>query len=168
MIKGASIALYSSLSGSSARHTDLFSNWMRDPDMRLKPLAALLLTVTLTSQLAACGTLFYPDRRGQISGEIDPEVAVLNGIGLLFYLLPGLIAFAIDFATGAIYLPDNRYSIAPERLQDAIDASGQVDPLKLKAIIQQDLGLDLPLEQARQLQQPDNLQLAQLGLPVRG
>jgi len=168
LIKGAIIARCSSLPGNSARRTDLFSNWMRDPDMRLKPLAAILLTISLTTQLAACGTLFYPERRGQISGEIDPEIAVLNGIGLLFYLLPGLLAFAIDFTTGAIYLPDNRYSIAPERLQDAVDANGQVDPLKLKVIIQQELGLNLPLERARQLHQPDNLQLAQLGLPVRG
>ena len=38
-------------------------------------------------------------------GKIDPNAVVLDGIGLLFFVVPGLVAFAIDFATGAIYLP---------------------------------------------------------------
>lgn len=133
--------------------------------MRMKPVASVLLVTALTSQLAACGTIFYPERRGQISGQIDPGVAVLNGIGLLFYLVPGVIAFAVDFATGAIYLPDARYSIAPEQLHDAVGADGQVDPAKLKAIIQQETGVNLPIEQAQQLRRPDTEQLAALGLP---
>lgn len=135
--------------------------------MRLKPLAAILLTTAMTTQLAACGTIFYPERRGQITGEIDSGVAILNAIGLLFYLVPGIVAFAVDFATGAIYLPDSRYTLAPERLNDALDAQGRVDTLKLKAILKQDLGLDLPLEHARQISQPDHQQLASLGLPPR-
>ncbi|PRB80044.1 polyribonucleotide nucleotidyltransferase [Pseudomonas sp. MYb185] len=136
--------------------------------MRLKALASVLLSTTLITQLSACGTIFYPERRGQISGEIDPGVAILNGIGLLFYIIPGLIAFAVDFATGAIYFPDERYTLAPERLNQALDADGQVDPLKLKAILDQDLGLQLPLEQAYQLSHPPTEQLALLGLPARG
>lgn len=133
--------------------------------MRLKALASILLSTTLVTQLAACGTVFYPERRGQISGEIDPGVAILNGIGLLFYVVPGLIAFAVDFTTGAIYFPDERYTLTPERLDQAVDANGEVDPLKLKAILQQDLNVDLPLEQALQLQQPPLEHLALLGIP---
>lgn len=132
--------------------------------MTLKPLACALLSATLVTQLSACGTIFYPERRGQLTGEIDPGVAILNGIGLLFYVVPGLIAFGVDFATGAIYLPDRRYSIAPERLDQAVDENGQVDPLKLKAILREDLQLDLPLEQARRLDRPAAGQLAALGL----
>src|SRR5690554_2769289 len=133
--------------------------------MRLKALASILLSTTLVTQLAACGSVFYPERRGQISGEIDPGVAILNGIGLLFYVVPGLIAFAVDFTTGAIYFPDERYTLTPERLDQAVDANGEVDPLKLKAILQQDLNVDLPLEQALQLQQPPLEHLALLGIP---
>lgn len=137
--------------------------------MRLKALASILLSTTLVTQLTACGTVFYPERRGQISGEIDPGVAILNGIGLLFYVVPGLIAFAVDFTTGAIYFPDERYTLTPERLNQAVDAKGEVDPLKLKAILQQDLSVDLPLEQALQLQYPPIEHLALLGIdPVRG
>ncbi|MEM9233736.1 MAG: hypothetical protein AAGA69_05800 [Pseudomonadota bacterium] len=58
--------------------------------------------------LSGCGTLLYPERRGQTGGKIDPGVAVLNGVGLLLFVIPGLIAFAVDFSTGAIYLPGTR------------------------------------------------------------
>lgn len=135
--------------------------------MKLKPLACALLSATLVTQLTACGTIFYPERRGQLTGEIDPGVAILNAIGLLFYLVPGLIAFGVDFATGAIYLPDGRYSVAPERLQEAVDQYGQVDPLKLRAILKQELQLDLPVERAQLIKQPAAHQLALLGLPAR-
>ena len=60
---------------------------------------------TLMAQLAGCGTLMYPERRGQKGGRIDVGVAVLDGIGLLFFLIPGIIAFAVDFHEGTIYLP---------------------------------------------------------------
>ena len=108
-----------------------------------------VVALSLVTQLTACGTLFFPDRRGQIEGKIDPVVAGLNAVGILFYVIPGLIAFGIDFATGAIYLPNNQYSLAPEKLQDAIGADGRVDNLKLKAILQRELGRDLPLDDPR-------------------
>ena len=124
-----------------------------------------VLAVSLFTQLAACGTLFYPDRRGQIDGRIDPAVAALNAIGLIFYLLPGLIAFGIDFATGAIYLPDNSYSMAPEKLQEAIGANGVVDLAKLKAIIEAETGRSLPLDDPRLIQHNGSVeQLASFGL----
>ena len=136
--------------------------------MRLKALASILLSTTLVTQLSACGTVFYPERRGQIGGEIDPGVAILNGIGLLFYVIPGLVAFAVDFTTGAIYFPDERYTLTPERLQEAVDARGEVDPLKLKAILQQDLHIDLPLEQAMLMSRSGGEHLALLDIPARG
>ncbi|MDA8164438.1 MAG: hypothetical protein M0017_05340 [Desulfobacteraceae bacterium] len=57
----------------------------------------------------SCGTLIYPERRGQRKGDIDPAVAILDGVGLLVFIIPGLIAYAIDFSTGAIYLPHGRH-----------------------------------------------------------
>ncbi len=124
-----------------------------------------VLAVSLFTQLSACGTLFYPDRRGQIDGKIDPAIAVLNAVGLLFYVIPGLIAFGIDFATGAIYFPDDQFSMAPEKLQDAISADGQIDPLRLKAIIEAETGRSLPLDDPRLIQHSGSLeQLAAFGL----
>lgn len=54
---------------------------------------------------AGCGTILYPERRGQPAGRLDWGVVALDGIGLILFFVPGVIAFAIDFATGAIYLP---------------------------------------------------------------
>ena len=124
-----------------------------------------VLAVSLFTQLTACGTLFYPDRRGQIDGRIDPAIAALNAVGLIFYLIPGLIAFGIDFATGAIYLPDDSYSMAPEKLQEAIGADGVIDQAKLKAIIETEPGRSLPMDDPRLIQHNGSVeQLAAFGL----
>ena len=135
---------------------------------RLKPLAAIVLCGSLITQLSACGSIFYPERRGQISGQIDPGVAILNGIGLLICIIPGLIAFGVDFATGAIYLPNGKYSVAPETLQQAVDADGQVDTAMLQQILKQQLGQDLPLAEATQIKAESLSQLALLQHTGRG
>ena len=57
-----------------------------------------------------CGTILHPDRVGQPRiGRIDPAIAVLDGVGLLLFVVPGAVAFIVDFATGAIYLPPGGY-----------------------------------------------------------
>lgn len=69
--------------------------------------------IVATSSVAAmngCGTILYPDRRGQTGGRIDIGVALLDAIGLLFFIIPGVIAFAVDFSTGAIYLPGTSHA----------------------------------------------------------
>lgn len=100
----------------------LATQWSGRPVARLAASAALVLAVLFQT---SCGTVFYPERRGQPSGKIDPAVAILNGIGLLLFIIPGLIAFAVDFSTGAIYLP-------PEEVEDADAAANEpafyIDP----------------------------------------
>ena len=124
------------------------------------------VAAALVTQLTACGTLFWPDRRGQIEGRIDPVVAALDAIGILFYVLPGLIAFGVDFATGAIYLNDGKTAqVAPEKLQPAIGSDGKVDNLKLQAILETELGRSLPLDDPRLIQHKGSVeQLAMYGL----
>ncbi|KAF0867010.1 polyribonucleotide nucleotidyltransferase [Pseudomonas sp. LD120] len=125
-----------------------------------------ILVTTLLSQLTACGSIFFPDRRGQIDGKIDPVVVALNAVGLLFYVIPGLIAFGVDFATGAIYLePGKTAQIAPEKLQQAIGADGKVDNRKLQAILESELGGRFPLDDPRLIQHKGSVQqLALYGL----
>ena len=36
----------------------------------------------------SCGTILYPERRDQKHGSIDPGVAILDAVGLLFFLVP--------------------------------------------------------------------------------
>lgn len=73
-----------------------------------------LLVLSLTITTISCGTLLYPERRGQPAGRLDPAIVALNAVGLLLFLIPGIIAFAVDFATGAIYLPPGEYSALEE------------------------------------------------------
>ena len=125
-----------------------------------------LIVAALLTQLTACGTLFFPDRRGQIEGRIDPVVAGLNAIGILFYVIPGLIAFGIDFASGAIYLPGGLTSqVDPQDLQNVVDADGKIDTAKLKALIEMQTGHSLPLDDPRLIQHSGSVeQLAAYGL----
>lgn len=65
----------------------------------------VLICAALVFQLVGCGTIMYPERKGQKTGKIDAGIAVLDGIGLFFFLIPGVIAYAVDFNNGTIYLP---------------------------------------------------------------
>lgn len=56
-----------------------------------------------------CGTILHPERRGQPAGELDWGIVALDAVGLLFFFVPGVIAFAVDFSNGTIYLPPYRY-----------------------------------------------------------
>lgn len=120
--------------------------------MQSRVIAGVLAT-TLFTQLTACGSIFYPDRRGQIEGRIDPAIAVANAVGLLFYVIPGLIAFAIDFATGAIYLPEGQtVQVDPQQLKSVVAADGSIDKAALKALIENSTGHQLPLDDPRLIQ----------------
>jgi len=66
----------------------------------------LLMCGVFTMQLIGCGTLMYPERRGQRGGKLDVGVTVLDAVGLLFFIIPGVIAFCVDFSNGTIYLPE--------------------------------------------------------------
>jgi hypothetical protein len=71
-------------------------------------LISIAAGVAFLLQVASCGTLLYPKRRGQKSGQVDVAVVLMDAIGLFFFIIPGVIAFAVDFSTGAIYLPKGK------------------------------------------------------------
>jgi len=97
-----------------------------------------LLSAALLST-SACGTLLYPERHGQRTGRVDPAVLLIDGALLLLFVIPGVVAYGIDFHTGAIYLPaGGKVSILqlspqeldPERIEDALRAHTGL-PLRL-------------------------------------
>lgn len=60
----------------------------------------------VTSASGGCGMFLYPERiNAPRSNQIDWKVAALDGLGLILFFVPGVVAFAVDFYTGAIYLP---------------------------------------------------------------
>jgi hypothetical protein len=102
--------------------------------------AALLIT-----QVTACGTLLYPERRGQTNGQIDIGVAALDAIGLLFFFVPGVVAFGVDFITGAIYLPGGGMaSLTEDELNSIKNGPDSVDVEKFKTVMAQRSDIQLP------------------------
>lgn len=72
---------------------------------KITKMSQALACFVLIAQLAGCGTLLHPERRGQKGGRLDAGIVVLDAVGLLFFVIPGIIAFAVDFSNGTIYLP---------------------------------------------------------------
>jgi hypothetical protein len=119
----------------------------------IKNLSKTIALILIAAQLSACGTILHPERKGQVDGRIDPSIAVLNGIGLLFFLVPGVIAFAVDFNNGTIYLPNSADATEFDP-NDAriVKTHGELTPNQLQAVISAELGqpVDLTAAQVRQ------------------
>jgi hypothetical protein len=99
----------------------------------------MLLLLMLAHSLG-CGTLLYPERRGQPVGKLDIWVVLLDSIGLVYFVVPGLVAFAVDFTTGAIYLPPG--VTAPGEL--AVRELGQcLDPRTIEAALREGAGIEI-------------------------
>jgi len=118
-----------------------FQKWLRS-------FIVFIVSLSLTS----CGTILYPERKGQRDGRLDIGIVLLDGIGLLFFIIPGVIAYAVDFTNGTIYLPGGRTSKA------ALDRHGlkivkfdadKYTPDSLKRIIRKETGYDLSWQDQR-------------------
>jgi hypothetical protein len=92
----------------------------------------------LMFSLAGCGTLFYPERKGQLQGRVDPGVAIADGLGLLLFIVPGVIAYAVDFSNNTIYLPGSH-----DASIDRVHYDGQLSADSLMAMIETRTGQDL-------------------------
>jgi hypothetical protein len=100
---------------------------------------------------SSCGTLMHPERKGQTGGQIDVGVAVLDGIGLLFFLVPGIIAFAVDFSNGTIYLPGGAVgALEIPETTDGMDAvvvgSEELTWERLEAVVSRPAGRTVDLD----------------------
>lgn len=107
----------------------------------MKKFIPLLLCVTLSANLASCGTILYPERKGQIDGQLDTGVVILDAIGLLFFVVPGVIAFAVDFSNGTIYLPGSGSSSLTEDEVNAIAANGKIEMDSLGRLVSEKAAL---------------------------
>lgn len=104
------------------------------------------LTLVMLFELSACGTIFYPERKGTRSGTLDPIVVAADAIGLLFFLVPGVIAFAVDFSNGTIYQGGGRHSsLTPEELK-SVTHDGKVDRKLLGELMSKKLSQPVNLD----------------------
>jgi hypothetical protein len=104
--------------GSTIEHTFTEPISVREPPQRIEKhrmpitsrrcvLLQILASCAVPTVLVTtgCGTILHPERKGQPAGQIDWTIAALDGLGLLMFFVPGVIAFAVDFNNGTIYLP---------------------------------------------------------------
>ena len=104
-----------------------------------------IVAALLVTQVTACGTLLYPERRGQTNGQIDVGVAALDAIGLLLFFVPGVVAFGVDFITGAIYLPGGGMaSLTGDELNSIKKGPDSIDIEKFKSLMAQRNDIHLP------------------------
>jgi hypothetical protein len=90
----------------------------------------------------------HPERIGQSQGRIDWRIAALDTAGLLLFFVPGVIAFAVDFYNGTIFLPPVDSPVGeqgdPELL--GVDVPGdRVDRQGIEAVLSKHIGQPLRL-----------------------
>ena len=85
------------------------------------------LAGVLMLQLTACGTRFHAERKGQqASTQVDPTVLVLDCCGLLFGIIPGVVAIVIDYSNKTIYYTKAEVKAMNSASIDSIDRSRMV------------------------------------------
>lgn len=85
--------------------------------------AACLLT------MQSCGTIFKSNQAGKMhSSKLDISIVLLDALGLVLFIVPGIVAFTIDYLNGTLFLPygataklDNT---SPEYLQKVLAQHG--------------------------------------------
>ena len=93
---------------------------------------------------SSCATILHPERKGNRGGQLDTVPLVVDILLFIPGLIPGVVALAVDFSTGAIYtgagsaqLPevrrDAKVAIRPRDLPDSsaivvelVDDAGEV------------------------------------------
>ena len=73
-------------------------------------------------------------------------MVLLDAAGLLLFIVPGVIAFAVDILTGAIYLPPGEESKVLKRMSqvERIEVDpGNPDPESIARILEHETGLEI-------------------------
>ena len=112
---------------------------------------SIIILLIYCFQSLGCGTILYPERRNKNPGRLDVGVVLLDGIWLIFGIIPGLIAYAVDFSTGAIYIPEDKGRAGSDKKSYRIV---RFDPNnttahKLEAIISKETGQDFNFSDKR-------------------
>lgn len=84
---------------------------------------------------SGCATILYPERKGNTHGRIDVGPLILDILWFIPGIIPGVIAIAVDFATGAIYVTSRGDATIDEPTADGHArscGSPDVDPIELE------------------------------------
>jgi hypothetical protein len=130
----------------------------------LKKSIMMMLIFALILETASCGFFLYPERRNQSKGEVDVGVAVLDAIGLVFFIIPGLIAFAVDFEANTIYLPSGKKKAelpTEDKFRAVRVSAGEMNKSGIEAVIKEQTGVEVDLYSKKvQVYQLENIDQA--------
>ncbi len=102
-------------------------------------LRAFILALAIS--LVACGTIIHPERQNQrASTNLDVGIVILDGIGLFFFIIPGVIAYAVDFSNHTIYLPSGQRSGLDGPTFAKIHIDGKMDQAAIERAIRAETG----------------------------
>ena len=107
--------------------------------------------------LTGCGTVFHPERRGQPAGSLDWKIVGLDALGLILFLIPGIVAFAVDFHTGAIYLPPCGMGLSSRHNQPLIVRHVPREKMsrkQIEAVVSSHIGQPIDLVESKYSSQP--------------
>lgn len=114
---------------------------------RLRRGTALLTAAATLALSVSCGTILYPERRGQrTTARIDAGVAVMDALWCLLFIIPGVVAFAVDFSDGAIYLPGGRAGMGAPKV---VKTHGPVDQIAIERAVREQTGIAIRLDDPR-------------------
>ncbi len=113
----------------------------------IRKATSVIVGLALIFSLCSCGYFLYPERRGQTEGRVDPAIMVVDCVLLVFFLVPGVIALAVDFSSGAIYLPKGSAGL------QKIDADKERlhDTAYIEGLIKKHSGLKVELDDSMQV-----------------
>ncbi|RLS54931.1 MAG: hypothetical protein DWH91_10565, partial [Planctomycetota bacterium] len=96
----------------------------------------------IASAASGCGTLFYPERRGQPrTGRLDWGVVGMDAIGLVLFFVPGVIAFAVDYYNGTLFYPEGTTTSGNPRTLKSVSLTGpRPSAEEITAVLQKTTG----------------------------
>lgn len=103
----------------------------------------------MASAASGCGTLFYPERRGQPrTGRLDWGVVGMDAIGLVLFFVPGVIAFAVDYYNGTLFYPEGSATSGKPRTLKSVSLAGPRPPAaEITAVLQKSTGKTVTLQE---------------------
>ncbi len=118
----------------------------------LRKITLVVLAGVLMVQLSACGTLFWKERIGKASSDqIDPTVMILDCCGLLFGIIPGVIALVLDFNNKTIYFSKGEPGATAMDKMDRSDMIAikvdKMDRKSIEAALSKELGRSVDLSE---------------------
>ncbi|OPZ58655.1 MAG: hypothetical protein BWY87_01358 [Deltaproteobacteria bacterium ADurb.Bin510] len=119
----------------------------------LRKALSVVLLFSLLSMFTSCAFFLYPERRGRTAGHVDVPCLILDCGLLIFWVVPGVIALAVDFASGAIYASSGRGDEQGKQWADCerieCDTALLMDKHFLEQVVKERTGQTVDLSQAQ-------------------